>query len=256
MTDSDIARTIILTDDLGIKKQSSIPLKSQTQYLSNNLQKILNSNSTNICSVDTFKLGHVYFKDLFEKKLQEFEYIIYLASSTHLSNAYDDAIIARSNMLEKNRIFIINTKTISGGVLILKSYIEALLKEGLYIDEVIPKVESYLNRTKSEIYLRNTEKLPFQKPTIKIEDKFEFKKTYSLNTDIEDLVSDIISYEKDNYISKIYLTYTSKYLNKEVNIIKTYLEHKLRYFNQVEILEDFKDISGFTTINGIGLYLG
>lgn len=256
MTDSDIARTIILTDDLGIKKQSSIPLKSQTQYLSNNLQKILTLNSKNLCSVDTFKLGHVFFRELFERRLSEYEYVIYLASSSHLSNAYDDAIIARSNMPEKNSIFIINSKTISGGVLILKSYIEALLKEGLYIEEVIPKVESYIYKTRSEIYLRNTEKLPFQKPTIKIVDRLEFKKTYSISTDVQELVSDIIKYEKDNYISKIYLTYTSKYLNKEANIIKTYLEHKLRYFNQVEIFEDFKDINGFNSINGIGLYLG
>ena len=248
--------TIIITDDLAINKYSKVPLKSNPQLLTTNLHKLVTQANGTIYSVNGGKSGHIYFSGLFTKLLKDNQNIVYIASTSSLSTGYEDAIIARADLDQKNRIFVINSKTISAGVLIIKSYLQQLLSEELNIQEAISKLETYINKIDSNFYIKNTERTFFIKKTISIKQNLNFNNKLSLNTDVKDLVNDVINYEKTNSIHQIYLTYSSKYLSKEVNVIKTYLEHKIRYNNQIQVIEDSKDLIGFDTMQGIGLYIG
>ena len=168
MSDTDYYSTIILTDDLGLVKQSQIPLKSNSQFLDIELVKLVkklqskqiyrvNSESTN---------GSKFFYKLFDSLFDDNSYIVYLTSSRELTTSYDEATLARSKHPKKENIFIIDTKTISAGVILIKEYLTTLLKEELSISEAILKVTEYIKKTKSQILIKNNSNQWFIKPTI------------------------------------------------------------------------------------------
>jgi Uncharacterised protein, DegV family COG1307 len=246
----------ILTDDLAIKEFSTIPLKSNSQYLSIDLAIVLNKNKNQVYGVDSKNNGHIFFQKLFTKNLRTHQYVIYLASSQDISNAYDDALLARSTLVSKDRIFVINTKMISAGVLIPQNYLIKLLSEGLTIQEAVPKLEKYLSNIIGLINLRNTKNIWFKKSIIELNEHITMKSKLGIRSNNQRIISEIMKYEETNHISNIYITYTSKYLQEEAQNIKLYLEKKLRYFGSVEVFEDIKTLSGFGNVQGIGMYIG
>lgn len=246
----------IITDDLAIKEFSSVPLKSNSQYLSVDLIKVFTNSKNQVYGVDSKSNGHIFFQKLFTKNLKTHQYVIYLASSQDISNAYDDALLARSTLESKNKIFVINTKMISAGVLIPQNYLLKLLSEGLTIQESVPKVESYLSSITGLIKLKNTKNLWFKKTMIELSEHIVIKSSISLRKGNQNLVNEVLKYEQKNHVSNIYITYTSKYLQEEAQNIKLYLEQKMRYFGSVEVFEDVKSLSGFGNVQGIGLYIG
>jgi Uncharacterised protein, DegV family COG1307 len=246
----------IITDDLAIKEFSSVPLKSNSQYLSIDLNNVFTNSKNQVYGVDSKSNGHVFFQKLFTKKLKSFQYVIYLASSQDISNSYDDALLARSTLETKNRIFVINTKMISAGVLIPQNYLLKLLSEGLTIHEAVPKIEKYLSSVTGLIRLKNTKNVWFKKSIIELNEHIVLKSKVSISNGNQSLVDEVMKYEKKNHVSNIYITYTSKYLQQEAQNIKLYLEKKMRYFGSVEVFEDVKSLSGFGNVQGIGLYIG
>jgi hypothetical protein len=246
----------IITDDLAIKEFSSVPLKSNSQYLSIDLTNVFTNSKNQVYGVDSKSNGHVFFQKLFTKKLKSFQYVIYLASSQDISNSYDDALLARSTLEDKSRIFVINTKMISAGVLIPQNYLLKLLSEGLTIQEAVPKIEKYLSSVTGLIKLKNTKNIWFKKSIIELNEHIVMKSKVMIGNSNQSLVDEVMKYEKKNHVSNIYITYTSKYLQQEAQNIKLYLEKKMRYFGSVEVFEDVKSLSGFGNVQGIGLYIG
>ena len=246
----------IITDDLAIKKFSSVPLKSNSQYLSIDLLNIFTNSKNQVYGVNSKTNGHIFFQKLFTKKLKTYQYVIYLASSQDISNAYDDALLARSTLDTKSRIFVINTKMISAGVLIPQNYLLKLLSEGLTIQEAVPKIEGYLSQITGLIKLKNTKHSWYKKSTIELNEHITLKSKISINNSNQNLVNEVIKFEQKNYVSNIYVTYTSNYLKIEAQNIKQYLEQKMRYYGSVEVIEDVKNLDGFGNLQGIGLYIG
>jgi hypothetical protein len=255
---NNFANTIIVTDDLAIKSYSTVPLKLNSQYLTIDLSKILKTVKTPVYTVDTAYNGHIFFTNRFKKLLAEYDNIVYLASTLDLSTAFEDAIMARSMLLEqeKNRVHIVNTKTISAGVIILKSYLNQLLYEGLTIEEALPKLEKYIEKTEGNIILKNKKNIFLKRDIINFDEHVTINNRYTIDNDSKIMIDNLLNYEFNKHITKIYITYTSKYLLQEAESLKRYIELKLRYFNTVEVCEDIKDINGFQHLQGIGLYLG
>ncbi len=88
------------------------------------------------------------------------------------------------------------------------------------------------------------------------EENIIFKNRFKFANDAKTLIDIVLDHEFITSISKIYITYSLESLSAEASNIKKYLEFKLRYFNQVELVLDSKNLIGISNLNGIGLYIG
>jgi hypothetical protein len=249
MSDTDYYSTVIITDDLGLSNHSQVPLKTNSQFVEVELLQLLkNSESKQIYKVKSkSENGSKFFYSMFDNLLLENDYIVYLTQS------FDEANVARTKHRSKDRIFIIDTKTISAGVILIKNYLLTILKEELTVKESIPKVLKYIDRTKSKIILKNKSNRWFIKPLINFEEHISISNKFKFANTIVDMVLD---QEYLTHINQIYLTYSLDSLSVEAENIKRYLEFKLRYFDKVKLVKETQNLRGLNNINGFGLYLG
>lgn len=79
------------------------------------------------------------FKAHFTELQKDNDAIIHFSLSSHLSAAYDQAIITASEM--KN-VYIINTLNLSTGIALLAIYASKLIEQNLPIEEIVEKVKA------------------------------------------------------------------------------------------------------------------
>ncbi|MGL4759451.1 MAG: DegV family protein [Patescibacteria group bacterium] len=254
MSESDYYNTIILTDDLGVKSESEIPLKLNSQILKLDLvtyfrdkerQEIYFTDGGN-------ETGLRYFQNLFNKESNKNKYIVYLSSSSELTRSYKEALLARSKSIFKKNIFIIDTKQISGGVVLVKLYLEALLKEGLALEESIPKLYKYIRKIHGSILMTQKKSNLIQKPLLNFEERIQLKFFLSLGNDSKLIIDKVMKYEKDHKINSIFISHFSDKTKRDASIIKVYIEKVLRYYDKVHLI-DSKHIQ---EIDGIALHIG
>jgi hypothetical protein len=258
MSDTDYYTTVIITDDLGLSNHSQVPLRTNTQFVQVELLQLLkNSESKQIYKVKSkSENGSKFFYSMFDELLLDNDYIVYLTSSRELTQSFDEAMIARAKHSHKDRIFVIDTKTISAGVILIKNYLLTILKEELTIEESIPKVLKYINKTKSKIILKNKSNRWFIKPLINFEEHISVSNKFKFANDAKTIVDMVLDQEYLTHINQIYLTYSLDSLSDEAENIKRYLEYKLRYFDKVKLVKETQNLKGLNNINGFGLYLG
>jgi Uncharacterised protein, DegV family COG1307 len=247
----------IITDDLSFKELSEVPLKLNRQYIDIDLKKILKTKKKSIYVVNNEQNGFVFFQNLFKELLKNNKNVIYLSSTPELTNSYEDALLARSTFEEeKSRIFVINSRSISGGVVIVKSYIETLLKEGLSMNEIIPKIEKYIKKVHGNIFLKNTESPIFVKEKILFEEHVNMNNKITFFNESKLILDDLLDFEMKNCVTKIVITYSSEYLKTDATNLQNYIKYKLRYFENVEVMQDYKNLKGFKQIHSLGLFIG
>jgi Uncharacterised protein, DegV family COG1307 len=258
MSDTDYSSTVIITDDLGLSNHSQVPLRSSSQYLEVELIKLIKkSESKQLYKVNSdSQNGAKFFYNLFDELLDDNDNIVYLTSSRELTESYDDAIQARNSHQLKDKIYIIDTKSISAGVNLVKNYLLKLLKEELTLSEAVPKVIKYLDKTKCKILLKNNANRWFVKPSINFDEHITISKKFKFANDAKTIVDLVLDQEFETSINQIYITYSLESLSSEATNIKQYLEKKLRYFDRVELVRDNSILKGMNNINGIGLYIG
>ena len=89
------------------------------------------------------------YKDFYRENLKDADYIIYTGISSQLSSSYANAISAREEMEEKDRIFVLDSKTLSSGIGLLVLYGKKLADEGLSVEEIVAKMEEQIERNQT-----------------------------------------------------------------------------------------------------------
>ncbi len=89
------------------------------------------------------------YKDFYLENLKNGDEIIYLGISSQLSSSYENAVSAREEMEEKNRIFVLDSKSLSSGIGLLLLYGKKLASEGLKAEEICKKLERQIERNQT-----------------------------------------------------------------------------------------------------------
>lgn len=89
------------------------------------------------------------FKDFYKENLGEDNHVIYIGISSQLSSSYANAVTAMEEMEEKDRIHVIDSKTLSSGIGLLILYGKKLANEGLSAEEVCKKIEAQIEKNQT-----------------------------------------------------------------------------------------------------------
>lgn len=90
------------------------------------------------------------YKDFYKENLGENDEIIYLGISSKLSSSYENAVNAREEMGElKDRIHVIDSKTLSSGIGLLVLYGKKLANEGLNAQEICNKLKKQIEKNQT-----------------------------------------------------------------------------------------------------------
>jgi hypothetical protein len=199
----------------------------------------------------------VRIKEVFQDLAQKFDYVIYLGSTNTLSDSVGLIKMALENISFRDQILIIDSKVYSAGLLVLKNYIDELIKEGIFYHELEFKIKEKITKLNSKFYTKNRFGYLHKNYTLECSMyKSELKKKISRDKGFELYTQDILKLEKKQKISSIIITFNTPYLEPEAKLLKKYLEKSLRYFNQVEVVEEYRMIPGYTTEYGIGVHIG
>lgn len=87
----------------------------------------------------TSAVNSYQFDEHFKTLLKEYDYIIHLSMSADMSCAYSNAVESAKNF---NNVSIINSKTLSTGLMLLCIYAHELVEKGLSPNEIIELVEN------------------------------------------------------------------------------------------------------------------
>jgi DegV family protein with EDD domain len=87
------------------------------------------------------------FLKAFKEKLKEFEEIICITVTSKHSGTFNSALQAREYLLEKDKIHVVDSMSVSGGegLIILKAV--SLIKSGLKINEILGKLKESVSKT-------------------------------------------------------------------------------------------------------------
>ncbi len=90
------------------------------------------------------------YKDFYNKNLGENDHLIYIGIANNLSSSYANAVSARDEMGElKDRIHVIDSKSLSSGIGLLILYGKKLAGEGLSAQEVCSKIEKQIEKNQT-----------------------------------------------------------------------------------------------------------
>ncbi|WLD94914.1 DegV family protein [Alkalihalobacillus sp. AL-G] len=101
------------------------------------------------------------FFDTFQKLISEGHTVIYFAIAGKLSGTYQSANVAKEMFPEgdQKRLFLIDTETVSAGVLYLVDYADQLAEKGLSSEEIFHQVEKRKKDVTGIILLETLENL-------------------------------------------------------------------------------------------------
>lgn len=90
------------------------------------------------------------YKDFYKENLGENDHIIHIGISSELSSSYANAVVAREELIDlKDRIHVIDSKSLSSGIGLLVLYGKRLANEGLSVEEVCKKIEMQVEKNQS-----------------------------------------------------------------------------------------------------------
>lgn len=87
------------------------------------------------------------FVEIFEKVRADGDELIYFAIASELSGTYQGATLAK-NMVDYDKIYIIDTKTVTHAIGVLAGYAQKLIKEGYSAKEIVEKCEELKGKIK------------------------------------------------------------------------------------------------------------
>ncbi len=99
------------------------------------------------------------YKDFYLENLKGNEEIIYIGISSQLSSSYQNAVNAREELAEKDRIHVIDSKTLSSGIGLLLLYGKKLEKEGLSADEICQRLEKQVEKNQTSFIVEKLDYL-------------------------------------------------------------------------------------------------
>ncbi|MGM7700903.1 DegV family protein [Pseudalkalibacillus sp. Hm43] len=101
------------------------------------------------------------FYDTFHKLINEGYTIIYLGMASGLSGTYQSANVAKEMLTdeEQSKLYVVDTGTVSAGVIYLLEYADDLVKQGLSAEEVHSQVEERKKSVAGIILLETLENI-------------------------------------------------------------------------------------------------
>ena len=89
------------------------------------------------------------YKDFYKENLTVDNHIIHIGISSELSSSYANAVSAREEMEEKERIHVIDSKSLSSGIGLLILYGKKLEQQGFSVDEICKKIEAQVEKNQT-----------------------------------------------------------------------------------------------------------
>ena len=99
------------------------------------------------------------YKEFFKENLKDGEQLIYIGISSQLSSSYANAVAAREDMEEKDRIHIIDSKSLSSGIGLLLIYAKRLENEGCSIEEICNKIQKQVAKNQTSFIVEKLDYL-------------------------------------------------------------------------------------------------
>lgn len=99
------------------------------------------------------------YKDFFRENLTGNDHIIYIGISSQLSSSYANAVSAIEEMEEKDRIHIIDSKSLSSGIGLLILYGKKLANQGLSVEEICEKIKGQVDKNQTSFIVEKLDYL-------------------------------------------------------------------------------------------------
>lgn len=91
-------------------------------------------------------------------EFEKADYSIAICISSHLSGSYNSAIIAKDMITERfpdKKIYVIDSRSTSGSMILLAQKVNALINEGKAFEEIVNEIEQYNNTMQLTFCLSN-----------------------------------------------------------------------------------------------------
>jgi len=105
----------------------------------------------------TSAVNQYQFEEHFKKLLKDYDAIIHLTLSSEMSSAYRNALLASEEF--KDKVFIIDSRSLSTGIALLTLYACDLLKQGLSVQEIVDKVNARRDAVRATFIASNVDYL-------------------------------------------------------------------------------------------------
>ncbi|MBO5022422.1 MAG: DegV family protein [Clostridia bacterium] len=99
------------------------------------------------------------YKDFYLENLKDGDEIIYLGISSQLSSSYQNAVNAKEELAQKDRIHVLDSKTLSSGIGLLLLYGKKLAEQGLSADEICQKLEKQIENNQTSFIVEKLDYL-------------------------------------------------------------------------------------------------
>lgn len=143
---ADLQTSILESNDIeviyyDIKTKNGI-FRDATEIDSQNVMEYMENGKNKVYSVVPTANG---YKNYFDKHLRDYDEIIHICISGGVSNAYDNAMLARAKLgMDGNRVFVVDSRHLSSGQALLTLEAVRCKGEGMCSKEIVAHLKVYI----------------------------------------------------------------------------------------------------------------
>ena len=98
------------------------------------------------------------YVDFFERVLKDADFIIHIGIGAELSCSYRNALLAKEEV-DENRIFVVDSKSLSSGIGLLVLEAAKLANEGMHVNKIVERIEYLANKAQTSFVVEKLDYL-------------------------------------------------------------------------------------------------